>query len=827
MPKLITRVVTILFMSLMIILPVFSLACGYQDIPTSQDTVSQENNLLQFTAGGHVLGFGNNAVYLAGMDHALKVEFAGGNTVQPVAANAGKTETASLDKVCYHNVWDNIDITYSAINGGIAESTYVIYPEGNPADISLQYNVPVDIAPEGSLCFNFETGYMTESAPFAWQEINGEQLLVDVSFQRQTNDRIGFNLSDYNGDYAVYIDPTYQWHTFYGAANADYGRGIAIDASGNIYVTGDSRSTWNGPGDTPPLHAYNGTEGKYDIVVIKLNNAGTYQWHTFYGGSEDDYGSRIALDQSLNIYIAGYSHATWNGAGSEPPKHAYTGTADIVILKLNNPGAYQWHTFYGGGHYDQAEGIAIDQSAGVYVTGYSEDAWNGPAGQIPVNGHSAGENRDLVVIKVDTDGAYVWHTFHGSSGSTDYGQGIALDQSANIYIAGGSNFTWNGPGDTPPLHGHAGGSTYDFSVLKLNNTGTYQWHTFYGSADYDFVRDIALDQSANIYVTGESWLSWNGPGGENPLHAYTGGSDIAILSLTSNGAYRWHTFYGSTSSSGGYGIAVDATNNVYIAGYSAASWNGPGDIPPVVDHDSGANLDMVLIKLDGNGGYVRHTFYGSFADDKAYGVKVDTEANIYMTGYSCNTWNGPGNTLPLNAYTAWNDITVIKTGLEPVPIEEEEPPAAPPALPNPKPFLDDSGAVVMGSFADIGIGNVNVLQTQVASNSQAVIYANVVNKGDLVGSFTVTLKINGQVEETRSVAVNANSAVPVQFNVTRDEPGTYLVDINGKQTSFTVMGTDNSTTDSSRMAFIIGIGICSLAVVIALVTLILRRRTNS
>jgi hypothetical protein len=190
-----------------------------------------------------------------------------------------------------------------------------------------------------------------------------------------------------------------------------------------------------------------------------------------------------------------------------------------------------------------------------------------------------------------------------------------------------------------------------------------------------------------------------------------------------------------------------------------------------------------------------------------------------VTGESESTWNGPGNTAPLNAFSGTWNIFVVKTAQ---PVE-----AAPePGLPEPKPFLNDSGAIVMGNPANISIGNVNILQPQVAANQQAVIYANVVNKGDVVGSFTVTLKINGQVEETRSVEVSGNSAVPIQFTVVKEEPGTYNVDINGKQTSFTVVGTGDTAADSARMVFIIGIIVCSLAALMALVAIIMRRRAS-
>jgi hypothetical protein len=133
------------------------------------------------------------------------------------------------------------------------------------------------------------------------------------------------------------LDPNYVWHTFYGSSYEDYGYGIAVDRSGNVYVMGYSSTTWQGDGPIGPLHAHSGSD---DIVVVKLTSAGAYQWHTFYGSSNSDEGFSIAVDSSSNVYVAGVSYATWQGDGPTNPLHAYSewydysGWYDIVALKL-------------------------------------------------------------------------------------------------------------------------------------------------------------------------------------------------------------------------------------------------------------------------------------------------------------------------------------------------------------------------------------------------------------------------------------------------------------------------------------------------------------
>jgi len=148
-----------------------------------------------------------------------------------------------------------------------------------------------------------------------------------------------------------------------------------------------------------------------------------------------------------------------------------------------------------------------------------------------------------VVIKLNSAGAYQWHTFYGVSTANDIAYGIAVDSSANVYVAGISVATWNGPGNVSPLNAHAG--SVDIVVVKLSSAGAYQWHTFYGSTSVDYAYGIALDSNANVYVAGSSQATWNGPGSVAPLNAYADGVDIVAVKLSSAGAYQWHTFYGS------------------------------------------------------------------------------------------------------------------------------------------------------------------------------------------------------------------------------------------------------------------------------------------
>jgi hypothetical protein len=557
-------------------------------------------NMLQFKAGGHVLGFQPNKVFLVSLDHALSVEFLGTQGVMPTSVASGPAtghmgKEPALITVVYRNLWDGIDLTYTSTQDGIAESTYHVAPGADVSKIQVRYNVPVEPQGDGSLRYKFEGGYLTESPPVAWQEVERKRVPVRAEF-RVAGNEVGFAVGPYDRSQPLIIDPTYKWHAFYGSLwTHDYGTGIALDGRGNIYVLGVSYRHL--PNDYVPTHI------EYSLFVVKLDSSGTFQWQDSHGGVV---GRGIAVDGSGNIYVTGNTPISYY--------ETIDLDTDIFVLKLDSTGSPQWWQFYGSSDYlapyDYGYGIAVDGSGNIYVTGMSGATWGSP-----LHAHSGGN--DMVVLKLDSSGAYQWHTFYGPG----YGFDVAVDGTGNAYVTGESDVTWGSP-----LHAHSGSpsgtSGYnDIVVLKLDSGGAYQWHTFYGSNYHDSGDAIAVDGNGNVYVTGGSDVTWG-----SPLHAHSGdGYDNFVLKLDSSGAYQWHTFYGSAGD-----IALDDTANIYVT----------------------AGPDVGVLKLDSNGAYQWQASYGS---GSSTGIAVDGSGNIYVTGSSNSNWG-----FPLNAYSGDGDLLVLK-----------------------------------------------------------------------------------------------------------------------------------------------------------------------
>jgi len=279
--------------------------------------------------------------------------------------------------------------------------------------------------------------------------------------------------------------PTLAWNSFLGGSGYDStlgkipGVGIAVDANGNLYVTGVSESTW---GD--PIRPW---AGNGDAFVAKLDKNGALLWNTFLGGNATDSGSGIAVDASGNVYVTGSSAGTWG----DPPPGA--GTGDVFVAKLDTNGALLWNSFLGG---DYGFGITIDASGNVFVTGSSYATWGNPIR--PYSGY-----RDAFVAKLDTGGALLWNSFLGGT-TYDEGKGIAVDSNGNVFVAGHSYGSW---GD--PIGPWA--ESWDGFVAKLDTDGNLTWNTFFGGAGFDWSWGIAADANNNVVITGRSDGTWGDP----------------------------------------------------------------------------------------------------------------------------------------------------------------------------------------------------------------------------------------------------------------------------------------------------------------------------
>ncbi|KKL66413.1 hypothetical protein LCGC14_2145230, partial [marine sediment metagenome] len=379
------------------------------------------------------------------------------------------------------------------------------------------------------------------------------------------------------------------------------------------------------------------TGGAFDAFAAKLDSSGVRQWHTFMGSSGTDFGEAIAVDTSGNVYVAGTSYA-W---GSPVTGGEHAGAQDAFAAKLDNNGAYQWHTFMGSASNDYGYAIALDTGGNVYLSGYSSPNY-APWGPTPVNAHAGGY--DIFTAKLNNDGEYQWHTFTGGAGNEYESNGIVLDTTGNIYVAARANQSTFGS----PVNPHYLSSSSNPIVFKLNNNGEYQWHTYMGGSAHHYAYGLVIDTDGNLYVVGYSPTTWG-----SPEKAHAGGADAFVAKLNgSTGVRQWHTFMGGTGSDKGNGIALDTDTpvNVYVAGESTATWGSP------VNTHAGNNDIFVALLNSIDGVRQGHTFMGDTTNNRGFGIAVDTStpATVYVAGRSYD-WGSP-----LNAYAGGEDAFVAK-----------------------------------------------------------------------------------------------------------------------------------------------------------------------
>ena len=350
----------------------------------------------------------------------------------------------------------------------------------------------------------------------------------------------GSPISPFGGGYDVFVakldaNGSLLWNTFLGGSDNDIGYGIALDANGNVYVNGFSKTTWGSP-----IAPYSGLE---DGFVAKLDANGSLLWNTFLGGSGVDWGQGgITVDAAGNSYVTGQSNATWG-----TPVTPYAGSWDGYAAKLDTDGSLQWSTFVGGSSNEYGLGIALDTIGNLYVSGYN---------------YEVGGVQDAFVAKLNVSGAQQWNVSLGGSG-WDIGFDIAVDTGGNCYVVGRSPATWGSP-----VSPHVGSD--DAFIAKLDAAGAILWNTFLGGSGQDDGSAIVLDASGNVYVSGASETTWGWPA--TPL---AGGRDGFVARLDVNGALQFNTFLGGAGIEGAYDLALDTDGDCYVLGWGYAAWGSP------------------------------------------------------------------------------------------------------------------------------------------------------------------------------------------------------------------------------------------------------------
>ncbi len=572
--------------------------------------------------------------------HCYKVKF--GNTllekIQPIdvyndytnyfVGNDSKkwvSNALRYNAVHYKNLYQNIDFQIYFNKDKNLQYDFYVQPDGNTDDIRLIYDGQdaLYVDSEGSLIVQTSINKVTELKPYAYQEINGQQIKIPCKFLLRDGN-VAFQFpTDYNHNYPLIIDPTLVFSTYTGSTTDNWGFTATFDDVSNVFSGGISFSAGYPVSVGAYQVNYAGGEfsgGSYygcDISIIKYDSSGTQRlWATYLGGTtSEELPHSLVCDRSNNLIVMGTTGSsdfptsinaydnTFNGGTSVSYDNVVNfgqGT-DIFIAKLSSNGTQLLASTYIGGsqndglnfrqaynsfmmqgndslYYNYADGargeVIVDKTGSIYV-GTCTFSNNFPVTSGVFQPAFSGK-QDGVVFKLNPGLTNLQFSSYFGGSNDDAIYSLDLDNFGDVYIAGGTNSQniLTTGGVYQPLS--QGGSADGFFAHISSNGSSLIKSSYFGSNIYDQVYFIRVDKSLNVYLTGQT----KAPGSTFIYNATYGtpNSGQFITKFPNNlSSPIWSTVFGTGFGKPNISItafSVDYCNRLYLAGWGR-EWAGP------------------------------------------------------------------------------------------------------------------------------------------------------------------------------------------------------------------------------------------------------------
>ncbi len=448
---------------------------------------------------------------------------------------------------------------------------------------------------------------------------------------------------------------------------------VFVDSSGNIYLTGNFKSSTIGFGNDVNL-TNSGSTVYSDYFLVKYNSSGVAQWArnatTGTGSNRDDSGQDVFVDSSGNIYVAGRFKSTQISFGNDVnlTNRGMTSYSDFFVVKYNSSGTPLWARNPGQGtgtNDDIAKSVIVDSSGNVYIGGNFYSTTLGLGNDVNLTNRGA---NDFFIVKYSSDGNTLWgkNAFSGTGSGSDEITSITLDSSGNVYATGSFSSAISFGNDINLTNR----GTTDFFVVKFNSSGVAQLglnptYVNPSGSTGNWGNSIFVDSSGNIYAAGYFYplsISFGNDINLNLSEQYS--YDFFVVKYNSSGVAQWArnpTSAGSGGNDSAYSVFVDSSGNVYVGGfYSVNSIAFSSD----VTLPTRGSYDFFVAKYDSGGNILwaqGPTSGTSESVDYCYSTFVDSGGNVYLAGqFSSTTLGFRGDVILTNR--GGIDFFIVKYG---------------------------------------------------------------------------------------------------------------------------------------------------------------------
>jgi len=384
------------------------------------------------------------------------------------------------------------------------------------------------------------------------------------------------------------------------------------------------------------------------VRVHRSAQATELAYGTFFGGSSVDSSHDILLDADGNTYVAGKTNSA-DFPVLDAMQPVIAGDYDAFVAKFDPAGELVFCTFIGGSGEDFASSVAVDSTGNIYVAGHTKSNDFPTLNAMQPTFGGGEQTGDGFVAKLNAEGTgFVYSTYIGG-GEADRVEGMAVDIYGSAYVTGstaGAGFPTRDAWQT-----HFGGGASDAFASKLDPQGLLLYSTFLGGSSADSGYDIVVNELIHAYVAGSTFSS-DFPVA-NSLQASSAtpeNSDATVVELDpTGGELLFATYFGGDGYDRAVALAVDGSDNIYVAGITSSSvfpdgveFPSPGAFQSTYggigegDHPSqGGDAFLWVINRNQQGASIAYgTFLGGSDSDHATALALDRECSIYLTGHT-------------------------------------------------------------------------------------------------------------------------------------------------------------------------------------------------